>query len=290
MKDLLFFKIHLSILSGYNLSKKSHFLFFFSKVIEIIIKILVLLQNKFSKWQFPSRVTGGWRWKWFWRWEIINKWYEYSTVQECKKLIFPGMKVMDIGAHIGYFSILFSEIVGSKGKVFAFEPCPENYSLLINNISNAKNNVIEVFNYALSDKQGMTELYLSKGNSMHSLIKEYSGGNFGTSVVRTRTIDDFLESINNPQIDFIKIDVEGSELKVLEGMINTIRKNRNLKILIELNPKALFAANSSGEILINTLKTLGFSLKEIKDSGKIVSPELTVDKVVNLICFPNLSL
>ena len=94
--------------------------------------------------------------------------YEKETTALFKKIITPGMTIIDIGAHIGYFTRIFSKYAGSKGRVYAFEADPENFILLQKNTKHLKN--IELFKTAISDKAGKIDFYHSNKSGCNSII------------------------------------------------------------------------------------------------------------------------
>jgi len=194
------------------------------------------------------------------------------------------MLIIDIGAHIGYFTWLFSDLVGDRGKVIAFEPSPENYPLLLHNIEARKCQVVEPACKALSDFIGEIEFFVSQGHTTHGLIEGFSE-NEGSITVESTTVDAYLDELGNPSVDFVKIDVEGAEPRVLSGMVETIRRNPKLILLVELNPRALKAGRNSAQGLISQLEALGFVSMEIEKGGRLVPPlENTTDKTRNLLC------
>jgi len=276
-------RLYLQMLESY-LHSNSH-ISLYRKAFRYFIKILALVSGKKQGIQFPSRTTGGWRWTWRWRWEMIMGWYEYETVQWCQQLIKPGMLVLDIGAHIGYFTWLFSDLVGSNGKVIAFEPCPENYPLLLHNIKARECHVAEPVCQALSDSVGEVELFISKGNCTHSLNEQWTRNEEGSVRVPCTTVDAYMSALKNPAVGFVKIDVEGVEPQVLAGMVETVRRNPELVMIIELNSEALKAGGYSAKTLISQLESLGFIPKEIMENGQLISPsEISSRKVRNLLC------
>lgn len=96
--------------------------------------------------------------------------YEQGTTALCKKILRPGMTVVDVGAHIGYYTRLFARLVGPHGKVYAFEPHPDNFAILQRNVRKFKN-VVPV-QAAVLDKEGEISLYESSiGTASHSLFR-----------------------------------------------------------------------------------------------------------------------
>lgn len=164
------------------------------------------------------------------------------------KLISVGDNVIDIGANIGYFTVLFAQLVGEQGKVYAFEPEAENYSLLEANIlANQLDNVI-IENHGLSDNSGVIDLYLSSCNKGDHRLN-YSGdynGDREKQKVSIIVLDQYLANCSEP-IDFIKSDTQGHELKVLKGMTHVIERNRDhLGCVFEFCPGLLSATEPDG--------------------------------------------
>ncbi len=147
--------------------------------------------------------------------------FEKKELELCKKYIKTDAIVLDIGANIGLHSIYFSR-VANKGLVFSFEPSLDTYSLLLNNIRNIDN--ILPLNIAISDSNKIAELY-EASDSAYSSLKDTK-----RKVIKNRLkiicckLDDFISSFNLSHIDFVKIDVEGLEQDVLEGMLWIMNK------------------------------------------------------------------
>ncbi|MBU3925958.1 FkbM family methyltransferase, partial [Patescibacteria group bacterium] len=183
-----------------------------------------------------------------------------------KKILKPGMIFVDIGANIGYFSLVSAKLVGDQGQVYAFEPDPDNFNLLEKNIkANNYKNIIAV-NKAVSNKSGKARLYLEPDNlCAHSLVAK-NDNKFVE--VETVILDEFLK---DKKIDVIKIDVEGFEPVVLEGMKNIIKNNDKISIITEFYPEAIKKAGYSPEKYKNDLKDLGFKLNEFGEGKKLIN-------------------
>ncbi len=152
--------------------------------------------------------------------------------------IHDGDTVVDIGANIGYYSLIFSSLVGTKGKVIACEPFPRALDHLKTNLA---------YNEKLSSRITLFEVACS--NAQKTLHMEHADGNLGGSSVHegTRgisvpgnTLDALLANV--PSVSFIKIDIEGYEMEALEGAQETIAKHRP-RIIFEYSP-SLYAAMS----------------------------------------------
>lgn len=151
---------------------------------------------------------------------LFHQTYEEQVTNVFKKLLKRGMSVIDVGAHIGYYSLLSASLVGEEGKVFSFEPEPNNYNELINNISLNNFMNIQTVNSAAGDKNGFSSLFISKTwSGKHSLLQ--TSPDMKDSVrVPVITLDSY---INSQKIDLIKTDTEGNDLKVLSGAKNTTK-------------------------------------------------------------------
>jgi FkbM family methyltransferase len=170
--------------------------------------------------------------------------YENHLLEELEKVADLGGKtIWDIGAHIGYHSLLFSTRVGKSGQVISFEPSPLNYLMLNDNVdlNNTASDQIMTKDIALSDNVGVMELQIetdkSKTSTSGSFLKNtkppleantYKG--FGTVKVKTDTIDHLIETgLQEP--DILKIDVEGAEYSVLLGGQKLILRNAPVLIV-----------------------------------------------------------
>src|SRR4030065_750731 len=194
--------------------------------------------------------------------------YEKYETELFKRLVKKGMVVVDIGANIGYYTLLAAHLVGDEGKVFAFEPDPYNYNLLCKNIEvNGYRNVIPV-RKAVFSKSGETKLFLDKSNLGGHSLSEANVDKGASITVEVTSLDDYFKN-KDCEIDVIKMDVQGSEMDVLEGMTNTINRNDDLKIITEFWPMGLRNSGSSPTGFLNKLVEYGFALYQI---GQYVEP------------------
>jgi FkbM family methyltransferase len=170
-------------------------------------------------------------------------WEPVETALLCK-LLSAGETVIDIGAHIGYFTVLFSCLVGEQGSVISFEPEADNYSLLQANVSiNGLDNVI-IENQALSNRSGVAPLYLSSDHKGDHRLAPTAARD--VQKVTLIALDQYLAK-GLQQIHFIKSDTQGHELEVLQGMTQVIERNKDhLCCLLEFSPGLLAAANPEG--------------------------------------------
>ncbi len=223
--------------------------------------------------------------------------YEETETRYVMDQIKEGQIVLDIGANIGYYTLIFANLVGKKGHVFAFEPEPDNFDLLKKNVetNNYKNTTTE--NLAVSNKIGNVKLYLCKSNAgQHKIFPSKTISDDYVNVNVT-TIDEYFKlSDLYDKISFIKIDVEGAEMGVLQGMDNLLEKNR-LTLLMEFNPKQMIEYNVSPQDLLNFLVSKGFILNYVDKENKIIKQVKSISsflqklnrtsQAINLICVKN---
>jgi len=203
--------------------------------------------------------------------EMLFQYYERGTVSLCKKIIKPGMTVIDVGAHIGYYSILFSKLVGKEGRVFAFEPEPVNLEILKRNVRRFKN--IKIIPKAISNKVGVVEFFRSKDKTgCHSLLS----ADFRRDKIKVEsvTLDYFISELQFPKIDLIKMDIEGGEPYAVLGMKILLQSNKDIMLISEFNMENLSLSGVPDKFLENFYH-LGFKVFMIKDEGQIeiVRPE-----------------
>jgi FkbM family methyltransferase len=187
--------------------------------------------------------------------------HEEVTTKLFKEIIKKGDTVIDLGANIGYFTLLASKLVGANGKVFAFEPAPKNFEYLIKNIElNDYKNIVAI-QKAVSNHNGKTKLYLSPYDSGHHTINRSDGieayrlGRAGDVVsidIETVTLDDYLKD-KGYKVDVMKIDIEGAEPLAFDGMRKTLSKNQNIKIFLEFFPLLIEKMGNSPKEFIELL-------------------------------------
>lgn len=164
--------------------------------------------------------------------KLFNSSYEDEFDKEMMRLISPGDVVWDIGANIGYFTKKFSEKVGENGSVYAFEPAANTFATLATNCS-ALGNVI-CMNIALSNNSGKLSFRDSgiENDPTNGLVAD---GTVGAVVVEVATGDELLKSHNIQVPNVLKIDVEGFEVDVIQGMRAMLRNSRLKMVFIEVH-------------------------------------------------------
>ena len=211
-----------------------------------------------------------------------------------ENIIKPEMTVLDIGANIGYYSLMMLELIGNKGKLIAVEPSPSNIEILRKNLLLNKYNDIEVHNAAISDENGTKKFFLSEMSNLNTLnyTEKKSLNLTGETInVKTLTVPQIMEGRN---LDLIRMDVEGHEVEVLNGLIPNIgvnnlypsiifethRSRYNNEHSMENTLKNLFAKNYKVSMLGSTSKE---GTKKIEAKGYIGTESIQTDEYERVI-------
>jgi len=179
--------------------------------------------------------------------------YESTLVRDC---LAPGSCFVDVGANIGYFTVLGASRVGEGGRVFAFEPEPRNFALLLENIAlNQFSHRVAAVQAALADEAGQGQLHLHPNNlGDHRL---HASGGERAAVAVPLVVGAEALGPDCPPLDLVKIDVQGAEALVVRGLLPVLRASgSSLRIIVELTPFALREAGSSGGELLELLAGL----------------------------------
>lgn len=183
---------------------------------------------------------------------------ELPETELVKKQVNKGDTVLDIGAHIGYYTLILARLVGSQGKVYAFEPDPNNFALLKKNVEiNGYKNVI-LIQKAVSNETGKIRLYLSENDAGNHRIYDSHDGRRSIEIEAIR-LDDYFRG-SDERIRFIKMDIEGAEGSAVLGMSDLLKKNKSIKIVTEFSPAALKKSGSEPEDYLRQLINQGFKL------------------------------
>ncbi|HAU1685161.1 TPA: FkbM family methyltransferase [Legionella pneumophila] len=196
---------------------------------------------------------------------------EPETVKWLEETIQPGDVFYDIGANIGAYSLVASAITQSESITYAFEPGFSTFSTLSQNIYlNKSSNCIIPFQIALSDATTLVPFHYSNilsGAAMHGLEHPVAEEGQPFEPIYSQTImsyrlDDFIEQFLIKEPNLIKIDVDGSELRVLKGAEKTLTKPSLRSILIELNEE-----HTIYKPIIDICKKSGFKLRDKYQRG-----------------------
>jgi FkbM family methyltransferase len=222
---------------------------------------------------------------WF-RLELLTKRHEKETTSQLDRLVRPNMTMLDIGAHVGYYSCRYAKVVGAGGRIFAFEPHPRTFKTLSHNVQKLDN--VRPVQVAVAETEGTAVLHdyliMSASGSLHydEAMAELAqaqvqdgdvapriGQEFRpqTFTVRTLPADTFLVEQGIQQVDVIKMDIEGAEIGALRGLRQTIAQSPNLKLVMEYNPAALKAFGHEPELALQEVLAMGFQQVQVIEPG-----------------------
>ncbi len=196
--------------------------------------------------------------------------YEPNVVTVINSLLPKNGVLIDIGSNMGYCSLLASDIVGEEGKVFAIEPSERDFLRLLDNININKLRQINSYRLAILDYTGEANISIAseERSALNTIGAEFSYK--GIEKIRTEkvpctTVDAFVKEEALDKIDVIKMDVEGSELKVLKGAHDSIEKYRPALIL-GLNENALKVCGATIEEIEREIFSLRYKAYELEDT------------------------
>ena len=193
-----------------------------------------------------------------------------------------GDVVIDVGANIGWYSVLIDALSPPNVKIYAFEPEPLNFKLLKENLKLNKASKVIPIRKALGEKRGIVKMFLypTKNSGRHSLIPMY---NYGSVSVEMITLDDFAKENEINKIKLLKIDVEGYEYMVLKGAENIIESIDF--IILEMVPDYMKKGEISIDEFVSFIASLKFKTFIITENGlEEVNPEslIHINKDINL--------
>lgn len=198
----------------------------------------------------------------------INGVYEEFETSVITQLVKPGNRVVDVGAHIGYYTLILADLVGPKGRVYAFEPDPANFKLLSKNVIVNEFDSVTLINQAVTDKVGEVKLFTSQDNLGDHQI--YSSDPSRESVnVKSTSLDKYFR--NKAKIDLIKVDIQGSEPAALTGMRQLLITNPNIIVLSEFWPWGIKQFGYNPGDYLKTWQNYGFQILEIQRQNKKIA-------------------
>lgn len=189
---------------------------------------------------------------------FLNGHFEPNETRLVERLLRPGMVVLDLGAHVGYYSLLAAKAVGASGRVFAFEPEPRNFALLKRNIELNRLQNVTAVQKGVSDRTGTLELHVDRNNQGgHSLYQLGQGTE--SIVINLTSLDDYFADLD-VAVDFIKMDIQQAEPLALKGMGELLRRQKEVRILTEIEPPQLRQSGLDPREFLDSLLKLGFRL------------------------------
>ncbi|MFX1449346.1 MAG: FkbM family methyltransferase [Promethearchaeota archaeon] len=251
-------------LRSFYKTKKNLFLNLFFKIFYTLYSFFIKITRTASKHKIIIKRIGGINYELHLNQAIDSIIYyagcfEIDTSNAIARFLKPGMVALDIGANIGSHTLPMAKIVGTKGKIIAFEPMKWALKKLKRNITlNNFNNII-IENIALSDKTEFKEVWFRSSWTVDNTI--INDANIPHEV-QMETLDKYINTHHLKKVDFIKIDVDGYEFKVLRGAIETLKKFKPTMV-VEIGDYTLKEVGDNLEDLIEFLFSLGYKIYDV---------------------------
>ncbi len=198
--------------------------------------------------------------------------FERKETDYLKGFVRPGWVCFDVGACFGWYSILFSRAVGATGRVYAFEPVTPNYACLKENvILNESSNVV-LENRALGDEKGRLQLYLPHEGVSASFRPHGRQANCQVIETEATTLDEYVSRQRIERLDFLKADIEGAELLLLKGGMQTIERFKPT-LLLEVQAHSTRLFGYKPEEVFALLDGLGYRGFFVREDGALAPVE-----------------
>lgn len=210
--------------------------------------------------------------------------HEAESTAQYKKELQPGMTIFELGANIGYYALIGAKAIGDTGRVIAFEPSPVNMETFRQNVTlNGLNNRIETYQRGIANINGIMKFNVVNKGNMSSFYKRREDGvveQVETIDVDVTTLDAFIEE--HPQkIDYMRMDVEGFEYEIFQGMQNVLKsKYAPEGFFIEIHSELLNENGHSCREFVENLHAHSYDISIARWRGK---PEFTVHSVKELL-------
>jgi FkbM family methyltransferase len=188
-----------------------------------------------------------------------NHIYEELETKFIKQTVKKNSIVIDVGANIGYYTLIFAKIVGKNGRVYAFEPAPSNFCLLKKNVEFNGFTNVELVQKAASNKTGQIKLFVTDDAGDNRIYD--SDDNRKSVRIDATTLDDFFQ--NDQALSFVKIDTQGADAAVVQGMARLMHYNKNVRILTEFWPFGLASFGIEPKQYLTMLTDNGFKLYNV---------------------------
>lgn len=207
---------------------------------------------------------------------LLDGYWESWVTNVFLNLLESGMTVVEVGANVGYYTLLSASKVGITGKVFSFEPNPEIFEILSRNVEiNGFADRTVLINKAVTDTTGNTEFYLYNHHmGSNTIFRPYDDvlererEGYKTIEVQTITLDEYFSK--DTHVDLMKVDAEGSEAFIFEGMHRLIANNPHIKIICEFSPSQIIRTGKTPTEFLKSIFEHGFNCQKINTDSSLI--------------------
>jgi FkbM family methyltransferase len=225
----------------------------------------------------------------------VNGVYEETEARLFERSIRPGDVVVDVGGHIGYYTLLAARAVGPNGHVYAFEPERGNFAVLAANVAdNGYAQRVTAVNKAVMAQNGELRIYVSPDNAGDHHVYAVGDDDRPSYAIEGIALDEFFAARADKTVNVVKMDVQGAEPSALRGMRGLLDANEAVLLFTELAPPSLRDAGSSAREYVEALADAGFELHVIdEDAGTVThtsaedlagTGDFGREDFVNLVC------
>lgn len=218
--------------------------------------------------------------------------YEKAISDIVEKVVFPGDVCIDAGANFGWYTTLFRKLAGEWGEVHSFEPMPSTFHELeiTRELMESPVNVY-INNCAVGDKPGEMMIHLFEGEPTgHASLSDHGQANATSFACRVTTIDDYVKERNIQNVDFVKVDIEGAELMLLDGARRLFAQAEPPVMLIEMALKQTKGFGYLPNELIRWIREHADYLffRADEEKGRLIEIQGFDDDDIgaNVFCFP----
>jgi FkbM family methyltransferase len=198
---------------------------------------------------------------------LLDGYWESWITNVFNEKLREGMTVVEVGANVGYYSLLAAAKIGPRGKLYCFEANPDITEILSTNVEiNGFSDRAQIINMAVYSHSGELRFYVLPKHMGGSRLFRPDGENKPIAV-KAISLDEFFPA--GTRVDFLKVDAEGAEAFILQGSQRLLRENPQISIVMEFIPNNLKAADSSPEKFLQDLSALGFKLSRIDEDGTV---------------------
>jgi FkbM family methyltransferase len=202
---------------------------------------------------------------------LFYRCHEPHEARLVRGLLRRGDVIVDIGAHVGFFTLIGAAHVGSTGRVYAFEPIPANFSTLERNIRRNSIENVTLNRFAVTDRSGRVSLGLDAERLVGKSTGDFTiGGAYGAVKAQAVSLDAYLEQVGESRpLRLVKMDVEGLEPQVLSGAERTFAATPPDAILFEQNAELLRRRGHPADAVVAKLEDYGYVLYRIDALGRL---------------------
>jgi len=216
---------------------------------------------------------------------VAYGYWEAGVTRTILRLLRPGQRVVEVGANVGYYTLLFASRVGPTGSVTAFDANPRAVDLLRRTLAaNGLATAARVVPMAVGDRPGRVTLHRLARQQGSSSIYAFGPEDLAAwddeaapLEVEATSLDAFFDADRTP-VDLVKIDAEGAEPAIVAGMTGLLARSPHVRLVVELIPASLRRAGHDPRAFLESLVRLGFRVQTIDRSGRAC--DATIDTLV----------